>query len=154
MEKYIDFLTNNIWIIVKTNLVIIGVLLLIALIGFLFRKRFEKLSKMLKPLLIIICLIVFECGILIIPRIYDIKQQSFVVVENGSFYLDATNSTYEDGSIMLYGVGRVKDEFGKETMVLGVNFFDLTNINSYNQYNATVVYAEHSRQVVELIIKD
>lgn len=154
MEKYIDFLTNNIWIIVKTNLVIIGVLLLIALIGFLFRKRFEKLSKMLKPLLIIICLIVFECGILIIPRIYDIKQQSFVVVENGSFYLEATNSTYEDGSIMLYGVGRVKDEFGKETMVLGVNFFDLTNINSYNQYNATVVYAEHSRQVVELIIKD
>lgn len=154
MEKYIDFLTNNIWIIVKTNLVIIGVLLLIALIGFLFRKRFEKLSKMLKPLLIIISLIVFECGILIIPRIYDIKQQSFVVVENGSFYLDATNSTFEDGSIMLYGVGRVKDEFGKETMVLGVNFFDLTNINSYNQYNATVVYAEHSRQVVELIIKD
>ena len=154
MEKYIDFLTNNIWIIVKTNLVIIGVLLLIALIGFLFRKRFEKLSRMLKPLLIIIFLIVFECGILIIPRIYDIKQQSFVVVENGSFYLDATNSTYEDGSIMLYGVGRVKDEFGKETMVLGVNFFDLTNINSYNQYNATVVYAEHSRQVVELIIKD
>lgn len=154
MEKYIDFLTNNIWIIVKTNLVIIGVLLLIALIGFLFRKRFEKLSKMLKPLLIIICLIVFECGILIIPRIYDIKQQSFVVVGNGSFYLEATNSTYEDGSIMLYGVGRVKDEFGKETMVLGVNFFDLTNINSYNQYNATVVYAEHSRQVVELIIKD
>lgn len=154
MEKYIDFLTNNIWIIVKTNLVIIGVLLLIALIGFLFRKRFEKLSKMLKPLLIFICLIVFECGILIIPRIYDIKQQSFVVVENGSFYLEATNSTYEDGSIMLYGVGRVKDEFGKETMVLGVNFFDLTNINSYNQYNATVVYAEHSRQVVELIIKD
>lgn len=154
MEKYIDFLTNNIWIIVKTNLVIIGVLLLIALIEFLFRKRFEKLSKMLKPLLIIICLIVFECGILIIPRIYDIKQQSFVVVENGSFYLEATNSTYEDGSIMLYGVGRVKDEFGKETMVLGVNFFDLTNINSYNQYNATVVYAEHSRQVVELIIKD
>lgn len=154
MEKYIDFLTNNIWIIVKTNLVIIGVLLLIALIGFLFRKRFEKLSKMLKPLLIIICLIVFECGILIIPRIYDIKQQSFVVVENGSFYLEATNSTYEDGSIMLYGVGRVRDEFGKETMVLGVNFFDLTNINSYNQYNATVVYAEHSRQVVELIIKD
>ena len=154
MEKYIDFLTNNIWIIVKTNLVIIGVLLLIALIGFLFRKRFEKLSKMLKPLLIIICLIVFECGILIIPRIYDIKQQSFVVVENGSFYLEATNSTYEDGSIMLYGVGRVKDEFGKETMVLGVNFFDLTNINSYNHYNATVVYAEHSRQVVELIIKD
>lgn len=154
MEKYIDFLTNNIWIIVKTNLVIIGVLLLIALIGFLFRKRFEKLSKMLKPLLIIICLIVFECGILIIPRIYDIKQQSFVVVENESFYLEATNSTYEDGSIMLYGVGRVKDEFGKETMVLGVNFFDLTNINSYNQYNATVVYAEHSRQVVELIIKD
>ena len=154
MEKYIDFLTNNIWIIVKTNLVIIGVLLLIALIGFLFRKRFEKLSKMLKPLLIIICLIVFECGILIIPRIYDIKQQSFVVVGNGSFYLEATNSTYEDGSIMLYGVGRVKDEFGKETIVLGVNFFDLTNINSYNQYNATVVYAEHSRQVVELIIKD
>lgn len=55
---------------------------------------------------------------------------------------------------MFYGVGRVKDDSGKETMVLGVNFFDLSNVNSYDKYNATVVYAKHSRQVVKLIIKD
>lgn len=154
MERYIDFLSRNIWIIVKFNLVILGILLLFLLTTLLLRMRYEKLSKMLKPLLIIICLTVLECGILITPRIYDIKQQSFVVVENGSFYLEATNSTYEDGSIMFYGVGRVKDESGKETIVLGVNFFDLTNVNSYDKYNATVVYAKHSRQVVELEIKD
>lgn len=55
---------------------------------------------------------------------------------------------------MFYGVGRVKDESGKETMVLGANFFDLSSVNSYDKYNATVVYAKHSRQVVKLIIKD
>lgn len=154
MEMYLDFLTRNTWAIAKSNLVILGVLAVPLIITFLLRKRYEKSSKILKSLLIIICLIVLECGILVVPRICDIEQQSFVVVENGSFYLDATNSTYEDGSVMFYGVGRVKDESGKETMVLGVNFFDLSNVNSYDKYNATVVYAKHSRQVVKLIIKD
>ena len=55
---------------------------------------------------------------------------------------------------MFYGIGRVQDESGKETLVLGANFFDLSNINSNDTYHATVVYAKHSRQVVKLEIKD
>lgn len=154
MEAYLDFLTRNTWIIVKSNLVVLGILALSVIITLLLIKRYEKLSELLKSLLIIMCFVVLECGLLVIPRICDIQQQSFVVVENGSFYLDATNSTYEDGSVMFYGIGRVQDKSGKETLVLGANFFDLSNINSNDKYHATVVYAKHSRQVVKLEIKD
>ena len=100
MEMYLDFLTKNTWIIVKSNLVILCALSVPLIITFLLRNRYKKSSEILKSLLIIISLIVLECGILVVPRICDIKQQSFVVVENGSFYLDATDSTYEDGSVM------------------------------------------------------
>ena len=74
MEAYLDFLTRNTWIIVKSNLVVLGILALSVIITLLLIKRYEKLSKLLKSLLIIMCFVVLECGILVIPRICDIQQ--------------------------------------------------------------------------------
>lgn len=110
-------------------------------------KKFN--TKKIKSILCtLLAVVVVECGILLIPRAIDIKQESFVIVQNAELSIEATNSTYDDGSVMFYGYGYIIDSENNSELVFGLNFFDLSSINKEKLKNGKAVYAKHSRQLI------
>lgn len=147
MEKYLDILMNTIIIIAKTNLVFLIVLIIGLIISFILKKYFNV--KYLQGIIIAgMVVVILGSAFLLIPRIIDYQRQSFIIVENAELIINETNSVFEDGSVMFYGMGSIIDENNKDNLVLGVNFFDLSNYDSNNTYKGTIVYAQHSRQLI------
>lgn len=89
-----------------------------------------------------------ECCVLTIPRIVDLSKESYVVVENADLMISATNSSFEDGSVMFYGIGYINDSGGNSTLILGLNFFDLSSLDKDSLKNGRAVYAKFSGQLI------
>lgn len=148
MQDYIEFLKSTTITIAKSNALIFSLLLVFLIIVLLFRKKYN-VRNIIKAISVLLSAIVIESGFLLIPRVIDIKQESFVIIENANLVVDSTNSTYEDGSIMFYGTAYIIDSQGKSNYVLGLNFFDLSSMDPNKDYYGTAVYAEHSKQLIE-----
>ena len=53
-------------------------------------------------------------------------------------------------SFLVYGIGKVKLKSGKSITVTGTAFVDLpTDSSAYQVFNGMVVYAKHSKQIVD-----
>lgn len=148
MDSYIEFLTYTVEVIVKSTAFVLAILIFLLILSVIFRKKFNT-SKISKVLLVIIAASIIECSILVVPRIIDIKEKSIIVMEDATFTLGDTTSTQPDGTAMFYGYGYISNENNESVQVVGVNFFDLSNIDIYGEYHGTMVYAKHSRQFID-----
>lgn len=147
MEEYLSFLQETMLVILKTNAVIFAVLLLLLISAVALRNKVNT-SKLRNVSLTLLTVVVIECGILVIPRLIDLHQKSLIVVHDAQLVIGSTNSTYEDGSVMFYGIGYVQDQTGNSIMVLGLNFFDLSTVSDDDLKSGTAVYGKYSRQLL------
>ncbi len=148
MELYRETLEYIIGIIAKSYAVIISVNLiaLIATVALKNKFNLKKIKALLTVILICACL---SASIVLIPRVVDLKQNSFVTVENGKLSVGSTNSTSSGGSIMFYGFADAFSADGNSVKLTGINFFELSQRpNSNQEYYGDIVYAEHSHQLI------
>ena len=149
MDKYIKTLEYTIEVIAKTYMVIILVLLCTLFLCLILKNKFNtrKISMILTILLICAFL---SAGVLLGPRLIDLKQNSFVTIENGRLLVDDTNSVSSGGSIMFYGFADAFTKDGSSTRLLGINFFELPSAEPNQEFYGDIVYAKYSRQIIAL----
>lgn len=148
MELYRETLQYIIVTIAKSYAVIISVNLVALIATLVLKKKFniKKIRNLLIAILICACL---SAGFVLIPRVIDLKQNSFVTLENGKLFVGSTNSISVGGSIMFYGFADAFSADGNSVKLTGINFFDLPQSPNPNQeYYGDIVYAEHSRQLI------
>ena len=147
MEQYKNLLMVVLTQVTILNAIILGALLLTVIISAIFKNKlnFKRIAS--SCVVIIVCIII-EFSFFAVPRIIDIKEQDYIVCENSSISIEAMNKY--DGSFLVYGIGKVKLESGKSITVTGTAFVDLpTDSSAYQVFNGTVVYAKHSKQIVD-----
>lgn len=86
----------------------------------------------------------------LVPRLIDLKQNTFVTIENGKLVIDETNVLKNSGSIMFYGYADAFKSDGSSTKLLGVNFFEWPSAEPNQEYYGNIVYAKYSRQLIAL----
>lgn len=147
MEQYKNLLMVVLTQVTILNAIILGALLLTVIISAIFKNKlnFKRIAS--SCVVIIVCIII-EFSFFAVPRIIDIKEQDYIVCENSSISIEAMNKY--DGSFLVYGIGKIKLESGKSITVTGTAFVDLpTDSSAYQVFNGTVVYAKHSKQIVD-----
>lgn len=149
MDLYRDTLQHIIEIIAKSYIVIILVNLCALFFSFVLKNKFntKKISITLTVILICVCL---SASFVLVPRLIDLKQNTFVTIENGKLVIDETNVLKNSGSIMFYGYADAFKSDGSSTKLLGVNFFEWPSTEPNQEYYGNIVYAEYSRQLIAL----
>lgn len=149
MDLYRDTLQNIIEIIAKSYIVITLVNLCALFFSFVLKNKFntKKISITLTVILICVCL---SASFVLVPRLIDLKQNTFVTIENGKLVIDETNVLKNSGSIMFYGYADAFKSDGSSTKLLGVNFFEWPSAEPNQEYYGNIVYAEYSRQLIAL----
>lgn len=149
MDLYRDTLQNIIEIIAKTYTVITLVNLCALFFSFVLKNKFntKKISITLTVILICVCL---SAIFVLVPRLIDLKQNTFVTIENGKLVIDETNVLKNSGSIMFYGYADAFKSDGSSTKLLGVNFFEWPSAEPNQEYYGNIVYAKYSRQLIAL----
>lgn len=144
---YFDILRHTIIVIAKTNCVFFIILVFSLIICSIIKNK-VNIKKIQGVLLAGLVVVVLESCVLLVPRMIDYHQKSFVAVENAHLFITGTNSTYEDGSVLFYGTGRVLSKDGKQISVVGINFIEIPAECLNENYDGTIVYAKYSRQIV------
>lgn len=149
MDLYRDTLQNIVEIIAKTYTVITLVNLCALFFSFVLKNKFntKKISITLTVILICVCL---SASFILVPRLIDLKQNTFVTIENGKLVIDETNVLKNSGSIMFYGYADAFKSDGSSTKLLGVNFFEWPSAEPNQEYYGNIVYAKYSRQLIAL----
>ena len=126
----------------------IGIVLTVLFIAFLFRKKI-KFEKVRNVCLVIIGCMAFVLAFLSIPRIIDMSKDQYIVLENVTMSVDTMNEY--DGSLMVFGFGKVKDKDGNSITLTGERFIDLpeTDAGPHHEFRGTVVYGKCSKQIVD-----
>ena len=124
-----------------------GVFLLIMLIAFLLREKID-FKKTRNICLGVIALITVLVLCLTVPRIIDLSQKDYIVVENATMTVVTPNQY--DGSLIELGQGYVVDNNSTSITVKGVSMIELpeTDDKSSHTYEGTVVYAKRSKQIL------
>lgn len=145
---YKETLEYIIGTIAKSYAVIISVNLaaLVASIALKNKFNLKKIRILLSVILICACL---SASLVLIPRIVDLKQNSFVTIEDARLSIDETNVLKNSGSIMFYGYADAFSADGNSIKIYGVNFFELSQ-NPYEEYYGNIVYAKYSRQLIAI----
>lgn len=149
MDLYRDTLQHIIEIIAKSYIVITLVNLCALFFSFVLKNKFntKKISITLTVILICVCL---SASFVLVPRLIDLKQNTFVTIENGKLVIDETNVLKNSGSIMFYGYADAFKSDGSSTKLLGVNFFEWPSTEPNQEYYGNIVYAKYSRQLIAL----
>lgn len=149
MDLYKDTLQHIIEIIAKSYTVITVVNLCALFFSLALKNKFKtkKISITLMVILICVCL---SASIVLVPRLIDLKQSTFVTIENGKLLIDETNVLKNSGSIMFYGYADAFNNDGSSIKLLGVNFFEWPSTEPNQEYYGNIVYAKYSRQLIAL----
>lgn len=144
--EYREILETIIETIVKSYAVIISVNLVALIASIVLRNKFnlKRVRNALSVILICICL---SAGVVLIPRLIDLNQNSYITIEDGRLSVGSTNSTSSGGSIMFYGYADAFSADGNSIKLVGINFFELSS-NPYEEYYGDIVYAKYSRQLI------
>lgn len=149
MDLYRDTLQHIIEIIAKSYIVIILVNLCALFFSFVLKNKFNT-KKIIITLTVILICVCLSASFVLVPRLIDLKQNTFVTIENGKLVIDETNVLKNSGSIMFYGYADAFKSDGSSTKLLGVNFFEWPSTESNQEYYGNIVYAEYSRQLIAL----
>lgn len=142
MEEYRGMLIYTISVISKMYLVyatVIGVILVLSLIF--------KSKKVRNAMLIFLACTLIVYAFLVVPRFYDLHNDSFVKVENVSvipedFYTYSTD-------MMFFGHADIILPGGETLEVSGTDFFEFPSVETEECYDE-IVYAKHSRQLISV----
>lgn len=151
MEEYKMVLLNSIYMITISYSLLI-LLLGVVCLFFYIKKRKKFLSNaMYIVLLFVMCIASYSY--LVIPRVVDLKNNNYVVVEDVSLGKVKDIINGRPGKHLLYfGDGtyiRVHD--GSTIYLTGTEFFDFSFLNTKKEINCTlVVYAETSKQLIDI----
>ena len=146
MEIYNSVMQDIILTLFKVYGCLIGIALLAFFIAFLFKKKINYKKVKIACLVIIGC-IIFHLLYLAVPRIVDMRQEQYIVIEDATLSIESENSS--GGSRFVHGLGQVKEKSGDSITLTGIYLIDLpTDDRPYQKLNGTVVYAKYSRQIV------
>lgn len=146
MEIYDSVMQDVLLTLFKGYGCLIGIVLLVLLIAFLFKKKINYKKVKIACLVIIGC-IIFHLLFLAVPRIVDMRQDQYIVIEDATMLTETMNSI--DGSFAVYGLGYVKEKSGDSITLTGIYLIDLpSDDRPYQEFNGTFVYAKYSRQIV------
>lgn len=142
MELYQEMLAENICIIVRTEIIMIGCALVFYLIFFFLRKRFDtRVIRYLALLFAAYELVYGACYL--VPRCWDLHEDAIVVVEDAKLFIESTQSHWHGSGWVYYPDGHTED-------IYGLGFFEYADPNKH-EYYGTVIYAKHSGQLLDII---
>ncbi len=151
MDLYRDKLQHIIEISAKSYIVIASVILCTLFISFVLKNKFntKKVSIALTALLVLVCL---SAGVVIGPKLVDLKQNAFVTIENSKLVIGETNRTGSGGGAVRIsgGYAYAYKSDGSSIQVIGVNFFEWPSSEPNQEFYGDIVYAEHSRQLIAI----
>ena len=151
METYNEILTDIILWVSKIYAVLFGVLIIALILCLLLKKKFNTKYLTIVVAGFLLCEIA-SYMIFSVPRVIDLKNESYVTVENSTLILDTSNNNPKGSNVMFFGYAHIMPENGKSIRVSGINYFDLTGINELDpeDYCYDIVYAEHSHQLIDM----
>ncbi len=144
---YDNLLLYTLKIILLWNAGLLLIVLATIFIGFFIRKKINFNKLLINCMIIAVCILI-EFSFLAIPRIVDINSQNYIVVDNATMSLTAMNDF--DGSLFVFGIGKVTDENGKKTTVTGTELLELpTNSNAHQKLSGKITYSKYSHQILD-----
>ena len=151
MDTYNEILTDIILWVSKIYAVLFGVLIIALILCLLLKKKFN--TKYLT--MVVACFLVCEIAAYLffaVPRLADLKSESYITVENSTLILDPSNNNPKGSNVMFFGYAHIMQENEKSIRVSGIDYFDLTGINELNSedYCYNIVYAEKSHQLIDM----
>ena len=142
MEEYRDMLIYTISVISKIYLVVAVVIGIILVFGLIIKSK-----KVRNAMLVFLACILITYAILVVPRFYDLHNDSFVKVENASIIPDDFYTYSTD--IMFFGHADIILSDGETIEVSGTDFFEFSSIEMEECYG-DVVFAKYSRQLISI----
>lgn len=149
MDIYRDTLEYIIGVIIKSYAVIISVNLVALIICTVLKNKFN-LKKIRVLLTVILICASLSAGLVLVPRLVDLNQSAFITIEDGKLSVDETNVLKNSGSIMFYGSADAFSSDGNSIKLMGINFFELSSSDPYQEYYGDIVYAKYSRQLIAI----
>ena len=147
MDQYNNVLLFVLKTVVIGNSVLLGIILLVVIVSIILKNKID-FKRIISVCSILFICILAEFSFFSIPRLIDIKEQNYITIENASIELEAMNEY--DGSFLVYGLGKVKDANGNSVTLKGTELINLPTDSSPHQVlNGTIVYAKHSKQIVD-----
>lgn len=148
---YSELLIYMLKFIAISNLVLIGIILFVILVAYIFKRNIDFKKTRNTCCIIILCIFI-ECAVFAVPKIIDIKKEQYISVENVTLSIEAMNEY--DGSFLVYGIGNVKTPDGEQFNVTGTWLIDLpTDDSSHQEFTGTIVYAKYSKQILDFKLK-
>lgn len=143
MESYRDILIYTISAISKIYLVYTAILVLVLVFSLIIKSK-----KVRNVMLVLLICTLITYSVLVIPRFYDLHNNSFINIEDATITLDDmyTVST----NIMFFGFASIVTCDGKTIEVLGTDFFEFPSSKLNEQYCGDIVYAKYSRQLISI----
>ena len=151
METYNAILTAVIITVSKVYAVFFGILVFALILSLLLKKKFNTKYLTIVVTGFLLCEIV-AYTFFAVPRVIDLKNESYVTVENSTLILDPSNNNPKGSNVMFFGYAHIMPENGKSIRVSGIDYFDLTGINEIDPEDCcyNIVYAEHSHQLIDM----
>ena len=151
IDTYCDDL--RVFIIKEIAVLIVGILGLLAIWFMFCRKPTSKLEKTVSiGFLVLIVIISLWCIMgALIPRSRDLKEQNIIIAENAVYYYDNRRS----GNIHRVEPKHATVEFTIDGVTRsGLVVFTLRDNLPEGTYNCTIVYAEESEIILDIIFYD
>ena len=143
MEKYRDILMYTISAITKTYLVYAAVLLCILVFSLIIKSK-----KVRNAVLVFILCTLTAYAVLVVPRYLDLRDESFVKVENATVMMDNSYTFSTDN--LFFGHANIFLTDGKTINVSGTDFFEFPSSDELEQFYGDIVYAKRSRQLIAM----
>ena len=143
MEKYRDILMYTISAITKTYLVYAAALACILIFSLIVKSK-----KVRNAMLVLLLCVLTTYSILVIPRYLDLRDDSFVEVENASIMIDDFYTYSTDN--MFFGHANIFQPDGKTIEVSGTDFFEFPPTDELEEFYGDIVYAKRSHQLIAM----
>ena len=143
MENYADTLMYTISAITKTYLVYATAFVVILVFSLIFKRK-----KVRNAMLAFLMCTLITYSILVVPRCLDLRDDSFIKVENATITLDDFYRFSTD--IRFFGFANIVCSDGKTVEVTGTDFFEWPSSDELEEFYGDIVYAKRSRQLVAM----
>ena len=143
MEKYRDILMYTISAITKIYLVYAAVLACILIFSLIIKSK-----KVRNAMFVLLLCVLTTYSILVVPRYLDLRDDSFIEVENVSVMIDDSYNYSTDN--LFFGHAIIFQADGKTIEVSGTDFFEFLTTDELEEFYGNIVYAKRSHQLIEM----
>ena len=119
----------------------IAIFNLIVIIIFLFFRKHEVAKKIIAVFGVSTIILVISAIFIIGPRVRDVKNDTYVVVENAKLLYNNDDGWSLGSGVVCYPDGKMVD-------VRGVGFFSFSEPSNDAEYYGRIIYGKHSKQLI------